>query len=87
MDFEAKVFGPDLASLLTTCHAFTALYYTVMALGCQYHEGGAFDPGSGKAWKLFQVALGLVSDIIAPKATLTNLQVSIVWFSFANILS
>lgn len=73
--FEDKVFGPNLSEELCANSAFSALYHTVLALGCQYHEGGAFDPGNGKAWKLFQVSLGLVSDILMPRGTLMGLQV------------
>ncbi|KAJ5967677.1 fungal-specific transcription factor domain-containing protein [Penicillium viridicatum] len=72
--FEDKVFGPNLSEDLCANSAFSALYHTVLALGCQYHEGGAFDPGNGKAWKLFQVSLGLVSDILMPQGTLMSLQ-------------
>lgn len=79
--FEDKVFGPNLSEELCANSAFSALYHTVLALGCQYHEGGAFDPGNGKAWKLFQVSLGLVSDILMPRGTLMGLQVCfLVWF-------
>nr|XP_001391078.2 hypothetical protein ANI_1_628054 [Aspergillus niger CBS 513.88] len=72
--FEDKVFGPNLSEALASSCAFSALYHTILALGCQYHEGGAFDPGNGKAWKLFQVSLGLVSDILIPREALMNLQ-------------
>ncbi|KAL3256621.1 hypothetical protein ABHI18_007455 [Aspergillus niger] len=72
--FEDKVFGPNLSEALASSCAFSALYHTILALGCQYHEGGAFDPGNGKAWKLFQVSLGLVSDILIPREALMSLQ-------------
>jgi hypothetical protein len=48
-------------------------------LGCQYHEGGAFDPGNGRAWKLFQVSLGLVSEILIARTALMSLQVCYLW--------
>ncbi|EAW17097.1 fungal specific transcription factor domain-containing protein [Aspergillus fischeri NRRL 181] len=73
-DFEDKVFGPNRSELLSSSCAFSALYHAVLALGCQYHEGGAFDPGNGRAWKLFQVSLGLVSDILIPREALMSLQ-------------
>ncbi|KAJ5857262.1 fungal-specific transcription factor domain-containing protein [Penicillium solitum] len=81
--FEDKVFGPSLSEDLCANSAFSALYHTVLALGCQYHEGGAFDPGNGKAWKLFQVSLGLVSDILMPRGTLMGLQALIAMSIFA----
>lgn len=74
-EFEDNIFGPNRAEILSSSCAFSALYHTVLALGCQYHEGGAFDPGNGRAWKLFQVSLGLLSDILIPREALMSLQV------------
>jgi hypothetical protein len=81
--FEDKVFGPNLSEILTSSCAFSALYHTILALGCQYHEGGAFDPGNGRAWKLFQVSLGLVSDILIPREALMSLQALVAMSIFA----
>lgn len=55
--------------------AFSALYHTVLALGCQYTGEGSFDPGKGQAWKLYQAALGLLPDVLLPGEMLVNLQV------------
>ncbi|KAF5866006.1 hypothetical protein ETB97_001584, partial [Aspergillus alliaceus] len=73
-EFEEKVLGSNRSELLSSSCAFSALYHSVLALGCQYQEGGAFDPGSGSAWKLFQVSLGLVSEILIPREALMSLQ-------------
>lgn len=73
--FEAKVCNPQLPQLLSTSAPFSALYHTVLALGCQYQEGGTFDPGQGKAWKLFQISLGLFPDVLVPRESLINVQV------------
>lgn len=54
----------------------SALYHAVLALGSQFVDGGTFQPGFGIAWSLFQVALGAMADIILPKESLENLQVS-----------
>jgi hypothetical protein len=75
-DFEKKSVSPQLPACLANDQAFSALYHTVLALGCQYTEGGSFDPGKGKAWKLFQVALGLMPDLLMPREPLVNVQVS-----------
>lgn len=75
-DFKNCALGPDLPDLLNANPAFSALYHTVLALGCQYHEGGAWEPGKGKAWKLFQVALGLIADILLLQDQLLGVQVS-----------
>ncbi|KAL1964787.1 hypothetical protein VTN77DRAFT_6654 [Rasamsonia byssochlamydoides] len=73
-EFEAKAFSSQLLEYLSSSPPFSALYHTVLALGCQYTEGGSFDPGKGKAWKLFEVALGLFSDLLIPKEALINVQ-------------
>lgn len=76
-DFEEKAFSSHLPKYLANSPPFSALYHTVLALGCQYTEGGSFDPGKGKAWKLFEVALGLFSDVLIPRESLVNVQVSV----------
>ncbi|OKL61256.1 hypothetical protein UA08_03395 [Talaromyces atroroseus] len=73
-EFEQKAFSYDLPHHLSSNAAFSALYHTVLALGFQYTEGGSFEAGKGKTWKLYQVALGLLSDILLPRESLVNLQ-------------
>ncbi|KIN05262.1 hypothetical protein OIDMADRAFT_157923 [Oidiodendron maius Zn] len=72
--FERKVFQGDLALLLQDSPPFSALYYSVLALGSQYHGSGSFEPGRGTSWKFFQAALGLFPEILIPKETLVNVQ-------------
>lgn len=74
-DFEEKASLKELSQVLEDSPPFSALYHTVLALGCQYHGGGSFEPGVGTSWQLFQVALGLFPDIIIPKETLLSVQV------------
>ncbi|KAJ9266328.1 transcriptional regulator family: Fungal Specific TF [Paecilomyces variotii] len=85
--FEAKVCNPQLPQLLSTSAPFSALYHTVLALGCQYQEGGTFDPGQGKAWKLFQISLGLFPDVLVPRESLINVQAVTAMAIFALNLS
>ncbi|BDD59561.1 hypothetical protein MAP00_004757 [Monascus purpureus] len=86
-DFECKASRPDLPQYLEACPPFSALYHTVLALGCQYTEGGSFDPGDGEAWKLFQVSLGLFLDLLVPRETLTTVQAITAMSIFALNLS
>ncbi|KAB8273783.1 cytochrome P450 [Aspergillus minisclerotigenes] len=72
--FEETAFSATLAQTLESTPAFSALYHAVLALGCQYHDGGSFDPGKGKAWKFFQMSLGLMIDILVPRESLLSLQ-------------
>jgi hypothetical protein len=55
---------------------FTALFYTVAALGCMCCDGCAFRPGKWLAWELFSLAIGLYADVILSKKPLLSMQVS-----------
>ncbi|TQN67512.1 putative transcriptional regulatory protein [Colletotrichum shisoi] len=65
-DFEARALGPYLDEALSFDPAFSALYHGVLALGSQFVDGGSFVPGPGRAWRLFQVSFGSLSDVLAP---------------------
>lgn len=47
----------EFQDMIKTNPSWSALYYSVLALGCQHHGGGAFEPGAGQAWTLFSMAL------------------------------
>jgi hypothetical protein len=81
-EFEKEAFAPHLADHLLESPPFSALYHTVLALGCQYRAGGDFDPGKGVAWALYETALGLFSDILVPQEALVNVQVSSMTIEF-----
>ncbi|KAH9209023.1 fungal-specific transcription factor, partial [Leptodontidium sp. 2 PMI_412] len=82
--FESQALAPGRDQLLKTSTAFSALYHTVLALGCQYQEGGTFDPGKGTAWRLYQISLGLLTDILVPREALANMQAIISMAIFAH---
>ncbi|KIX02714.1 uncharacterized protein Z518_08656 [Rhinocladiella mackenziei CBS 650.93] len=73
-EFEEKARQPQLSEFLKLNAPFSALYHSVLALGCQFREEGAFDPGKGKAWTYFQIALGLLPELMIPQETLTGVQ-------------
>ncbi|KZL78303.1 fungal specific transcription, partial [Colletotrichum tofieldiae] len=75
VEFNKRVSDPNLNSFLAKSPSFSALYHAVLALGCQYHGGSTFDPGNGEAWELFQVSLGLLSDVLAAREPFLSLQV------------
>lgn len=50
------------------------MYYSVLALGCLFDGGGSFEPGKGKAWDLFSVALGLLPGLQKSPNSLVALQ-------------
>ncbi|KAJ5354050.1 hypothetical protein N7541_006614 [Penicillium brevicompactum] len=82
-DFEERINDAQLSQNLKTDSAFCALFYAVMALGCQYHGRGTFQPGVGEAWKFFQTSFSCVSGIITSHASLPNLQALIAMAIFA----
>ncbi|KAJ5971186.1 uncharacterized protein N7479_001104, partial [Penicillium vulpinum] len=77
IEFEKIALAPTLPGYLTVNLAFSALYHTVLALGCQYTGEGSFNPGKGRTWKFDQVVLGLLPEILVPTERITNLQVFI----------
>ncbi|BCS19465.1 Zn(II)2Cys6 transcription factor [Aspergillus puulaauensis] len=74
--FEAKASSANLLQVLEEDYAFCALYYAVMALGCQYNGYSSFIPEDSHAWKLFQTALTRLDRILMTAESLPNLQVS-----------
>ena len=54
--FDSTVTSGNLSTILNNDPAFSALYHSVLALGCLHDGGGSFEPGKGKAWELFSMA-------------------------------
>ncbi|CEL04173.1 hypothetical protein ASPCAL05304 [Aspergillus calidoustus] len=74
-DFEAQALSATLSEHLTRNPSFSALYHAVLALGSQFLANGTFEPGKGRSWALFQVALSHMSDIILPRESIESVQV------------
>ncbi|GKU06630.1 hypothetical protein FLAG1_09511 [Fusarium langsethiae] len=72
--FDYTVSSGKLDDILISDTAFSALYYSVLALGCLYDGGGSFEPGKGDAWDLFSVALALLPDLQKSPNPLVALQ-------------
>ncbi|CAG9984020.1 unnamed protein product [Clonostachys byssicola] len=73
-EFESQAFSPNLDGILKQSPAFSALYHCILALGSQYLQCGTFEPGNGRSWRYFQVALGHMSDIILPRESIESVQ-------------
>lgn len=74
-EFERKALDNRCSQFCEECAPFSALYHTVLALGCQRLGGETFQLGCSPSWKLFQVALGLFAEMITTKETLVHVQV------------
>ncbi|EGU88849.1 hypothetical protein FOXB_00631 [Fusarium oxysporum f. sp. conglutinans Fo5176] len=72
--FHSTVSSGKLSEILISDTAFSALYYSVLALGCLFDGGGSFEPGKGKAWDLFSVALALLPGLRKSPNSLVALQ-------------
>ncbi|KKZ64815.1 hypothetical protein EMCG_09286 [[Emmonsia] crescens] len=73
-EFETQAFDPNLSQILHRNPVFSALYHSILALGSQFLGGGTFEPGKGRSWGLFQMALSHMSDIILPRGSIENVQ-------------
>jgi hypothetical protein len=72
--FESTVFSSDLEQTLSSRKSFYCLYHTVLALGSQYDHERSFEPGTGRSWALFAVALGTFPDLLLQPDSLFVLQ-------------
>lgn len=66
---------PGLLPSLAGDKAFAALYYAVVAVGCQHSEGGTFEAGTGEAWSYFERSLSYFQNIVFLRGSLTAIQV------------
>lgn len=72
--FEERAFNAQLAHQFESDKSWSALYHAVLAIGCQYHDCGSFEPGKGLAWKYFEIIFSLCPDLLISKASLTTVQ-------------
>ncbi|KAG5655282.1 hypothetical protein KAF25_010434 [Fusarium avenaceum] len=72
--FDSTVSSGNLSNILVADPAFSALYHSVVALGCLHDGGGSFEPGKGKAWELFSVALAQLPSLPRSSNSLVALQ-------------
>ena len=75
-DFEQKTLALGDVEHLESNRIFSALYYAVLALGCQYAEDRSFEPATSVSCRLFHLAKRFLPDVLLTKTTLTHLQVS-----------
>ncbi|OTA81648.1 hypothetical protein M434DRAFT_401315 [Hypoxylon sp. CO27-5] len=73
-EFEEIALAPDFPGRLVQNKAIYALYYAVVALGCQAGTGGRFEPGKGRAWQFLVRAFAVFPDLLALPDSLDVLQ-------------
>ncbi|OAP56265.1 hypothetical protein AYL99_09444 [Fonsecaea erecta] len=72
--FLEEVSNPQFGQLQRNHPEWSALYNTVLALGCQYHGRGTFFPGKGLAWHFFMKARECFPKALGPMPTLLHVQ-------------
>ncbi|KAF7587764.1 hypothetical protein BBP40_006724 [Aspergillus hancockii] len=72
--FKQKASAPDLSQGLAMDKTWAGLYYAVVAIGCQYGDGGSFEAGQGEAWSYFEKSVSFYQDIVLSKACLISVQ-------------
>ncbi|TPX11952.1 uncharacterized protein E0L32_007450 [Thyridium curvatum] len=85
--FEAAASSRELPTLLKRDKAWSALYHTVLALGCQHDGGGSYEPGTGRAWSLFSTSLALFPDLVTLPNSLNLLQATAAMAIYASSIS
>lgn len=86
-DFESKISDPEVNQALATDKPWAALFYTVLTIGCQYHDGGSYNPGQNIGWRYFSTALSIFPDLLISKATLTIVQAITAMAIYASNIS
>lgn len=74
-EFEQQVLDHGAYDALEQDTPFFILYYAVQAIGSQYDGYGAFEPGTGESWQLFQAALGRLEELMVSKPGIVGIQV------------
>ncbi|RAH80018.1 hypothetical protein BO86DRAFT_317138, partial [Aspergillus japonicus CBS 114.51] len=72
--FRQKATAEDLPHLLAADRAWAALFYAIVAIGCQNNEGGSFEVGVGEAWQYFERSLSYFPDLVFGRGSLTAVQ-------------
>lgn len=74
-EFEQQITEHRARDALETDASFFVLYHAVQAIGSQYSGNGAFEPGKGQSWQLFQTALDRLQELIGSRPCLESVQV------------
>lgn len=85
--FESIARSSRLNDRLTADKSWSALFYAVLALGSQYHDGGSYQPAKTVSWRFFATALALFPDLLITKPTLVTVQAFTAMAIFASNVS
>ncbi|KAI2860831.1 transcriptional regulator family: Fungal Specific TF [Aspergillus niger] len=72
--FRERAASQELVQSLGTDKVWAALFYAILAIGCQNNEGGSYDTGVGEAWSYFERSLSCFQDLLFGRGSLTAVQ-------------
>ncbi|KAL2848369.1 hypothetical protein BJY01DRAFT_211920 [Aspergillus pseudoustus] len=87
LEFEKRALGPNIAQELASDKPWAALYFAVIAVGCQHNGGGTYDTRSGESWIYFEKSLAVVREIGLLRGSLTSLQALMALAIFCQAVS
>ncbi|PWY86649.1 fungal-specific transcription factor [Aspergillus heteromorphus CBS 117.55] len=85
--FRQRAAVPDLAQSLAADKSWAALFYAVLAIGCQNNEGGSFEAGIGEAWSYFERSLSYFQALLFGRGSLTAVQAFMALAIFSSTVS
>lgn len=85
--FESIAFSSHLSEKLASDKSWSALFYAVLALGSQYHDGGSYQPSKNGSWRFFATALAIFPDLLITRTTLNTVQALTAMAIFASNVS
>ncbi|KAL7660455.1 hypothetical protein ACMYSQ_003332 [Aspergillus niger] len=85
--FRARATSQELVQSLGTDKVWAALFYAILAIGCQNNEGGSYDTGVGEAWSYFERSLSCFQDLLFGRGSLTAVQALLAMAVFSSTVS
>lgn len=85
--FESVALSSHLSQKLVSDKSWSALFYAVLALGSQYHDGGSYEPTKSGSWRFFATALAIFPDLLISRTTLNTVQALTAMAIFASNVS
>ncbi|GLA03107.1 hypothetical protein AnigIFM60653_002704 [Aspergillus niger] len=85
--FRARAASQELVQSLGTDKVWAALFYAILAIGCQNNEGGSYDTGVGEAWSYFERSLSCFQDLLFGRGSLTAVQALLAMAVFSSTVS
>ncbi|PWY81574.1 hypothetical protein BO94DRAFT_625734 [Aspergillus sclerotioniger CBS 115572] len=85
--FRERTLGHNLTQSLIADKSWAALFYAIVAIGCQNNDGGSFEAGVGEAWSYFERSLSYFQELLFGRGSLTAVQALMAMAIFSSTVS